>query len=154
MLKEFKEFIMRGNVVDMAVGIIIGAAFGAIVTSLVRDVIMPPIGLLLGNVDFTNLFVVLREGESLAGPYETLADAQAAGAVTIAYGVFVITIISFIIIAIVVFLLIRYINRIRRQFEAPKPAAVVNTKECPYCLSAIPIKATRCPHCTSELKAS
>jgi large conductance mechanosensitive channel len=152
MLKEFKEFIMRGNVVDMAVGIIIGAAFGAIVTSLVRDVIMPPIGLGLGNVDFTNLYVVLREGETVAGPYASLADAQAAGAVTINYGIFVITVISFIIIAFVVFMLIRYINRIRRQFEAPAPAAVVNTKECPFCLSTIPIKATRCPHCTSELK--
>jgi large conductance mechanosensitive channel len=152
MLKEFKEFIMRGNVVDMAVGIIIGAAFGAIVTSLVRDVIMPPIGLGLGNVDFTNLYVVLREGETVAGPYASLADAQAAGAVTINYGIFVITVISFIIIAFVVFMLIRYINRIRRQFEAPAQAAVVNTKECPFCLSTIPIKATRCPHCTSELK--
>lgn len=152
MLKEFKEFIMRGNVVDMAVGIIIGAAFGAIVTSLVRDVIMPPIGLLLGNVDFTNLYAVLREGEEVAGPYASLADAQAAGAVTINYGVFIITVISFIIIAFVVFMLIRYINRIRRQVEAPAPAAEVNTKECPYCLSSIPIKASRCPHCTSELK--
>ena len=152
MLKEFKEFVMRGNVVDMAVGIIIGAAFGAIVTSLVRDVIMPPIGLLLGDVDFANLYAVLKEGETVAGPYASLADAQAAGAVTINYGIFVLTIISFIIIAIAVFLLIRYINRIRRQVEAPQPAAVVNTKECPYCLSSIPIKATRCPHCTSELK--
>ncbi len=152
MLKEFREFIMRGNVVDMAVGIIIGAAFGAIVTSLVRDVIMPPIGLGLGNVDFTNLFVVLRDGETVAGPYATLADAQAAGAVTINYGIFVMAVISFLIVAFAVFLLVRSINRMRRQMEAPKPAAVANTKECPYCLSSIPIKATRCPHCTSELK--
>ncbi len=154
MLKEFREFIMRGNVVDMAVGIIIGAAFGAIVTSLVRDVIMPPIGLGLGNVDFTNLFVVLRDGETVAGPYATLADAQAAGAVTINYGIFVMAVISFLIVAFAVFLLVRSINRMRRQMEAPKPAAVANTKECPYCLSSIPIKATRCPHCTSELKAT
>lgn len=154
MLKEFKEFVMRGNVVDMAVGIIIGAAFGAIVTSLVRDVIMPPIGLLLGNVDFTNLYVVLREGEEIAGPYASLADAQAAGAVTINYGLFVITVISFIIIAFVVFMLIRYINKIRRQAEAPAPVAVADTKECPYCLSTVSIKATRCPHCTSELKVT
>jgi large conductance mechanosensitive channel len=151
MLKEFKEFAMRGNVVDMAVGIIIGAAFGTIVKSLVSDVIMPPIGLLLGNVDFTNLFAVLREG-SAAGPYASLADAQKVGAVTLNYGVFVNTIISFLIVAFAVFLLIRQINRLKREGETPPPEPT--TKDCPYCLSSIPIKATRCPHCTSELGAA
>ena len=148
MLKEFKEFAMRGNVVDMAVGIIIGAAFGQIVTSLVNDVLMPPIGLLLGNVDFTNLFMVLKEGAA-TGPYASLADAQAAGAVTLNYGLFVNTVISFVIVAFAVFLLIRSINRLQRQEEAPP--AEPTTKECPHCLSTIALKATRCPHCTSEL---
>ena len=146
MLKEFKEFIMRGNVIDMAVGIIIGAAFGTIIKSLVDDVIMPPIGLLLGKVDFSNLFLVIREGK-VAGVYETLAAAKAAGAVTINYGLFINTIISFLIVASAVFMLIRAVNQLKR--EAP---AEVTTKECPYCLSAIPIKATRCAHCTSEIK--
>jgi len=153
MVKEFKEFIMRGNVVDMAVGIIIGAAFGAIVNSLVRDVIMPPIGLALGRVDFTNLFVVLRQGE-LPGPYISLADAQAAGAVTINYGIFINTVIIFIVVAIAVFLLIRYINRLRRQTEGPEVEATPTTKECPYCASTIPVKAVRCPNCTSDLKTA
>ena len=148
MLKEFKEFVMRGNVVDMAVGIIIGAAFGTIITSLVNDVIMPPIGLLLGNVDFANLFILLKAG-SPAGPYALLADAQAAGAVTINYGVFINAVVSFLIVAFVIFLLIRSINRMKREEEAPP--AEPTTKECPYCLSTIPIKATRCAHCTSEL---
>ena len=147
MLKEFKEFAMRGNVVDMAVGIIIGAAFGTIVRSLVSDVIMPPIGLLLGNVDFTNLFVVLKEGAT-AGPYAALADAQAAGAVTLNFGVFINTIISFIIVAFAVFFVIRSINQMKRKEEAP---AAPTTKECPHCFTTIPIKATRCPHCTSQL---
>ena len=151
MFKEFKEFAMRGSVVDMAVGIIIGAAFGTIVKSLVSDVIMPPIGLLLGNVDFANLFVVLKEGAT-AGPYAALADAQAAGAVSMNYGVFINTIISFIIVAFVVFLLIRNINKLKRKQEAPP--AQPTTKECPYCFSTIPIKATRCAYCTSELKAA
>lgn len=154
MLKEFKEFIMRGNVVDMAVGIVIGAAFGAIVTSLVSDIIMPPVGLALGNVDFSNLFVVLEEGAT-AGPYASLADARAAGAVTINYGVFIITLISFLIIAAVIFFLIRTINRMRRQVEVPGPEAgpaEPTTKECPYCLSAIPLRASRCPNCTSQLE--
>ena len=150
MLKEFKEFAMRGNVIDMAVGIIIGAAFGTIVNSLVQDVIMPPIGLLLGNVDFTNIFAVLKEGK-VAGPYASIAAAKAGGAVTINFGVFVNTIISFILIAFAVFLLVRTINKMRRQEEAP-PAAPT-TKDCIYCFSNIPIKATRCPNCTSELKA-
>jgi len=152
MLKEFKEFAMRGNVVDMAVGIIIGAAFGTIVTSLVADVLMPPIGLLLGNIDFANLFIVLKEGAKAAGPYASLAAAKAAGAVTINYGFFINTVISFVIVAFAVFLLVRNINNLKRQEEAP-PAAPT-TKECPHCISAVPIKATRCPHCTSELKAA
>ncbi len=150
MLKEFKEFAMRGNVIDMAVGIIIGAAFGTIVSSLVADVIMPPIGLLLGRVDFSNLFVVLRGG-GVPGPYGTLVAAKQAGAVTLNYGAFVNTVISFLIVAFSVFLLIRGINRLRRQKEAPP--AVPTTKTCPYCFSTIPIKATRCAFCTSELKA-
>ncbi len=150
MLKEFKEFAMRGNVIDMAVGIIIGAAFGTIVTSLVQDVIMPPIGLLLGNVDFSNIFIVLKEGK-VAGPYASVATAKAAGAVTINFGVFINTIISFVLVAFAVFFLVRTINKMRRQEEAP-PAAPI-TKDCLYCFSSIPIKATRCPNCTSELKA-
>jgi large conductance mechanosensitive channel len=149
MLKEFKEFAMRGNAVDMAVGIIIGAAFGAIAKSLVSDIIMPPIGLLLGNVDFSSLFIVLKEG-AVAGPYASLADAQKAGAVTVNYGVFANTIVSFLIVAFAVFILIRNVNKLKRQEKAPP--AEPTTKECPYCLSVIPIKAVRCPHCTSELK--
>jgi large conductance mechanosensitive channel len=148
MFKEFKEFAMRGNVVDMAVGIIIGAAFGTIVKSLVSDVIMPPIGLLLGDVDFTNLFVVLKGGAT-AGPYASLADAQAAGAVSINYGVFINTIISFLIVAFAVFLIIKWINSLKRKEEVP--AAAPTTKECPHCFSTIPIKATRCAFCTSTL---
>ena len=151
MLKEFREFAMKGSVIDMAVGIIIGAAFGTIVNSLVQDVIMPPIGLLLGNADFSNIFAVLKEGK-VTGPYASVAAAKAAGAVTINFGVFVNTIISFILIAFAVFLLVRTINRMRRQEEAPAP--VPATKECTYCFSAIPIKATRCPNCTSELRGS
>ena len=150
MLKEFREFAMRGNVIDMAVGIIIGAAFGTIVNSLVQDVIMPPIGLLLGNVDFSNIFAVIKEGK-IAGPYASVVAAKAAGAVTINFGVFINTIISFILIAFAVFLLVRTINKMRRQEEVPPPAPT--TKECLYCFSAIPMKATRCPNCTSELKA-
>jgi large conductance mechanosensitive channel len=152
MLKEFKEFVMRGNVVDMAVGIIIGAAFGTIINSLVADVIMPPIGLLLGNIDFSNLFIVLKEGAKAPLPYESLTAAKAAGATSINYGIFINTIITFLIVAFAVFLLIRNINRLRRQEETPP--AVPTTKECSYCFSAIPIKATRCPHCTSDLKAA
>lgn len=151
MWKEFKEFAMRGNVVDMAVGIIIGAAFGTIVKSLVSDVIMPPIGLLLGNVDFSNLYAVLKQGTTV-GPYASLADAQAAGAVTINYGAFVNTIISFIIVAFAVFLLIRSINKLKRK--KAEPAAEPTTKACPFCQSAIHVKATRCPYCTSELKVA
>lgn len=149
MFKEFKEFALRGSVIDMAVGIIIGAAFGTIVNSLVSDIIMPPIGLILGKVDFSSLFIVLKEGK-VAGPYNSLAAAKAAGAVTINYGMFVNTIISFLIVAFAVFLLIRNINKLKREEETPP--AVPTTKGCPYCLSIIPIKATRCAHCTSELK--
>lgn len=151
MFKEFKEFAMRGNVMDMAVGIVIGAAFGTIVTSLVKDVIMPPIGLLLGNVDFANIFAVLKEGKTV-GPYASVAAAKAAGAVTINVGVFINTIINFLIVAFAIFLVIRSINRLKRKQEAP--AAAPTTKECSFCFTAIPIKATRCPNCTSELKSA
>jgi large conductance mechanosensitive channel len=149
MFKEFKEFAMRGNVVDMAVGIIIGAAFGTIVKSLVDDVIMPPIGLVLGNVNFSDFFLVLKEGTT-AGPYASLVAAQEAGAVTINYGVFVNAIISFLIVAFAMFLLIRAINELKRKEEAPPEEPT--TKECPYCFSTIPIKAVRCAHCISDLK--
>lgn len=148
MLKEFKEFAMRGNVIDMAVGIIIGGAFGTIVKSLVDDVLMPPIGLLVGGVDFSNFFLVLKEG-TVPGPYAALAGAKAAGAVTLNYGVFLNAVISFLIVAFAVFLLIKAINRLRREQEAA-PAAPTS-KDCRFCFSVIPIKATRCPHCTSEL---
>ena len=151
MFKEFKEFAMRGNVVDMAVGIIIGGAFGTIVKSLVSDVIMPPIGLLLGGVDFSNLFVVLQGGDP-AAPYATLADAQAAGAVTVNYGLLFDNTVSFVIVAFAVFMLIRGINRLKREEEAP--AAEPTEKDCPFCCSKVAIAATRCPHCTSELKAA
>jgi large conductance mechanosensitive channel len=149
MLKDFKEFAMRGNVVDMAVGIVIGAAFGTIVKSFVDDVLMPPIGLLLGNVDFSNLFITLKEGAKAAGPYASLAAAKAAGAVTLNLGVFINTVISFVIIAFAVFLVIKGINRMKKEEVAPP--AEPTTKECPFCLSTIALKATRCPHCTSEL---
>jgi len=145
MLKEFKEFAMRGNVLDMAVGIILGASFGGIVTSLVNDLLMPPIGLLLGRVDFSNLFVSLSSRH-----FDTLAAAKAAGAATINYGVFLNTIINFVIVAFAIFLLVRQVNRLRGP--APAPAAPTQ-KPCPYCCSPIPIAATRCPQCTSQLKA-
>jgi len=148
MLKEFKEFAMRGNVVDMAVGIIIGGAFGTIVKSLVSDVLMPPLGLLLGGVDFSNFFMILKDGAK-PGPYTALADAQAAGAVTVNYGVFLNTVISFLIVLFAVFLLVKGVNRLRRKQEAAPAAAT--TKECPFCFSMIAIKATRCPNCTSTL---
>lgn len=145
MLKEFRSFIMRGNVLDLAIAVIIGGAFGKIVTSLVNDALMPPIGLLLGKVNFGDLFL------NLSGtPYASLADAQAAGAPTVNYGLFLNTVIDFLIVALIVFLMVRAVNRL----QAPKPAAVPTTKDCPYCFSAIHIKATRCPSCTSELKAS
>jgi large conductance mechanosensitive channel len=151
MFKEFKEFAMRGNVVDMAVGIIIGAAFGTIVKSLVADIIMPPIGLLLGNVDFSNLFIVLK-GAAAGDAFASLADAQKAGAVTLNYGLFINTIISFLIVAFAIFLLIKGLNKMKREEEAPPEEPT--TKECPRCLSTISIKATRCAHCTSDLEAA
>ena len=147
MFKEFREFAMRGNVVDMAVGIVIGASFGAIISSLVADVIMPPIGLMLGDVDFSNLFVTLKEGAKAAAPYASLADAKAAWAVTVNIGVFVNTIISFLIVAFAMFLVIRGMNRMKKE----APAAAPTTKECAFCFTTIPLKATRCPQCTSQL---
>ena len=144
MLKEFKKFAMRGNVVDMAIGVIIGGAFGKIITSLINDVIMPPIGMLLGQVNFADLFLDLS-GKG----YPSLAAAQEAGAATINYGLFLNTILDFIVVALVIFLLVRQINRMQKQEETP-PAAPT-TKKCPYCFTEIPIEATRCPHCTSEL---
>jgi large conductance mechanosensitive channel len=149
MFKEFKEFALKGNVLDLAVGIVIGAAFTSIVNSLVADIIMPPIGLLLGKVDFSNLFLALKDGK-VPGPYETLAAAKAAGAVTMNIGLFVNAIISFVIVAFAVFLLVKGFNQLRKQKAAE--AAPVTTRDCPFCFSAIPLKATRCPHCTSEMK--
>lgn len=143
MLKEFKDFAMRGNVLDMAIGIVIGAAFGKVIASFVEDILMPPLGRLVGRVDFTNLFLSLN-GQH----YDTLAAAKAAGAPTVNYGLFINTLITFIIIAFVIFLLVRQINRFR-----PKPAAPPVTKDCPRCGMAIPLKAARCPHCTSELSS-
>ncbi|HEX4003291.1 MAG TPA: large-conductance mechanosensitive channel protein MscL [Candidatus Acidoferrales bacterium] len=145
MWKEFKAFAMRGNVLDMAVGIIIGAAFGRIITSLVSDIIMPPIGLVLGKVDFSTLFLNIS-GKT----YATLAEAKAANAATINYGMFLNTVIDFLIVAFVIFMLVRQVNKWNR----PAPAPEATTKDCPYCFSAIPIKATRCPNCTSELRAA
>jgi large conductance mechanosensitive channel len=150
MLKEFREFAMRGNVIDMAVGIIIGGAFGTIVKSLVSDVLMPPLGLLMGGVDFSNLFIILKKGAAQPGPYVALADAQTAGAVTVNYGIFLNTIISFLIVAFAVFMLVKGVNNLKRQQQPAAPT----TKECPYCLSVIPIKANRCAHCTSTLDKS
>jgi large conductance mechanosensitive channel len=147
MLKEFKEFALRGNVIDMAVGIIIGAAFGTIVGSLVADILMPPVGLLMGY-DFSNLFIILKEGAS-PGQYATLAEAKKAGAVTLNYGLFINSVVNFLIVAFSMFLLIRSLGRLWVKEEAPvKPPT---TKECAYCFSAVPLKATRCPHCTSTL---
>lgn len=150
MLKEFREFILRGNVLDLAVGVIIGAAFGGVVTSLVNDVIMPPIGLGLGQVDFKDLFVLLKEGTT-PGPYASVAAAKAAGAVTLSYGAFLNTVINFLIVGFAIFLIVRLANKLHRKAEAPPAPAV---KDCPYCLSSVPLKATRCAHCTSELKAA
>jgi large conductance mechanosensitive channel len=144
MLKEFKAFAMRGNVLDMAVGIIIGAAFGRIITSLVNDVLMPPIGLLLGKVDFSSLFLNIS-GKS----YASLADARAAGAATVNYGVFLNTVIDFVIVAFAIFLVVRQINR----WSKPAPVPAASSKECPFCFSSIPVRASRCPNCTSELPA-
>jgi large conductance mechanosensitive channel len=150
MLKEFKEFALRGNVVDMSVGIMIGGAFGAIARSLVTDVVMPPIGLITGNVEFEDKFLLLRDGVP-PGPYNTLADAQAAGAVTMNHGLFLNSVLTFLVVAVAVFFLVRAINRLRRK-EDPLPEDPT-TKVCDYCRSQIAIKAIRCPHCTSELAA-
>jgi large conductance mechanosensitive channel len=144
MLKEFKEFAMRGNVIDLAVGVIIGAAFGAVVTSLVSDVIMPPIGKMLGGMDFKDFFVALD-----GGTYKTLEEVKKAGVPAIAYGNFINTVINFLIVAFAVFILIKQVNR----FKAPAPVAATSTKECGFCGMTIPLKANRCPHCTSELRA-
>ncbi|HAY21126.1 MAG TPA: large conductance mechanosensitive channel protein MscL [Desulfobacterales bacterium] len=148
MFKDFREFAMRGNVVDMAVGIIIGAAFGIIVKSLVDDVIMPPLGILLGNVDFSNIFLVLKEGK-VAGPYASVAAAKEAGAVTVNIGLFVNAVINFLIVAFAIFILVRGMNKLKKE----KPVDPT-TKECPYCFSTIPIQASRCPYCTSALTTS
>ncbi len=148
MLKEFKNFAMRGNVLDMAVGIIIGSAFGVIIKSFVDDILMPPIGLALENRDFSNLFIILKEG-AVPGPYQSLALAKEVGAVTINYGVFFNAVINFLIIAIALFLLIRAVNRL--NYEAQAPPTEPTEKECTYCFTSIPIKAIRCPNCTSEL---
>ena len=151
MFKEFKEFAMRGNVVDMAVGIVIGAAFGTIIKSLVSDVITPPIGMLMGGVDFTNLFAVLKEGTEIAAPYASLADAETAGAVTINYGVFINTVISFLIVAFAVFMLVKAMNSAKKKEEAA-PAAAPTTKKCGKCFSEISLEATRCAFCTSDVQ--
>lgn len=152
MWKEFKEFIMRGSVVDLAVGIVIGAAFAPIAKSLVDDIIMPPIGLLLGGVEFDNLFLILKQGAP-EGPYSTLAAAQEAGAVTISYGLFVNAVLTFCVVAFAVFLLIKAINRMRRADEGAAPEDPT-TRKCPHCLMDIPFMATRCAHCTAELAAA
>lgn len=146
MWKEFKEFAVRGNMIDLAVGIIIGTAFGKIVTSFVNDILMPPLGLLMGRLNLSDHFIVLSGGQ-----YPTLAQAREAGAVTLNYGLFISTIVDFILVAFAIFLLVRWINRLKAQ-PAPAPAALPTTKDCPYCFTAIPIQATRCPNCTSELK--
>ncbi len=149
-LKEFKEFAVKGNVIDLAVGVVIGGAFGSIVKSLVDDVIMPPIGLLVGNVDFANLFFVLKEGAKQAGPYASVAAAKQAGAVTMNIGLFINSLVSFTIVAFAIFMLVKAINKLKR--EAPVEATpVAATKECRYCLSSVPEKASRCPCCTSQL---
>ena len=148
MFKEFKEFALRGNVLDLAIGIIIGGAFSTIVSSFVADILMPPIGLLLGNADLSELFINLSGGR-----YETLAAAEEAGAATINYGLFINSIVDFVIIAFALFLIVRQVNRLQRQAEEEQPAEPT-TKECPYCLAEIPIEATRCQHCTSQLESA
>jgi len=152
MLKEFKEFAMKGSVLDMAIGIVIGGAFSPIVKSLVDDVLMPPIGMLMGGVDFANMFAILKEGAKAAGPYDSLAAAQEAGAVTVNYGAFINTIVTFVIVAFAIFMMVKSINRWKQEEEAPP--AEPTTKSCGYCDTEIPIAATRCPHCTSELRAA
>jgi len=151
MLKEFKDFALRGNVMDMAIGIIIGASFTTIVNSLVKDILMPPIGWLLGGVDFENFYLTVKTGTP-TGPYLSLVDAQAAGAVTVNYGLFINSIISFLIVAIAMFLLIRAINRLQEGKTEEDQDPAPTTRDCPFFFSSIPIKATRCPNCTSQLK--
>ena len=153
MIGEFRKFIMRGNVLDLAVGIIICVAFTGIVNSLVKDIIMPPVGLALGGLDFSNIYLLLRPGPEIPGPYASLAEAQTAGAVTLNIGVFVSAIINFLIVAFVVFLLVRAVNRMTQPItkRIEKPGEPVN-KECPFCITSIPYKATRCPNCTSQLE--
>ncbi len=153
-LSEFKKFAMRGNVLDMAVGIIIGAAFGKIVDSVVKDMIMPPLGILLGEIDFANLFFVLKDGAGAPSPYPSLSAAQAAGAVTLNIGLFLNTVISFIIVAFAVFMLIKAVNTLQAKLDTKEQEAAPTTKECPYCFSKIDIRATRCPECTTELSPS
>ena len=147
MLKEFKAFIMRGSVLDLAVGVIIGAAFGSIVKSLVDDILMPPIGLALGGVDFANKFLVLKEGAKAAAPYASLGAAKDAGAVTLNYGVFINQIVTFLIVAACIFMVVRAVARL----QGPPPAPAASTKSCPFCATDIPLAAKRCPHCTSQL---
>ena len=148
MLKDFRTFILRGNVIDLAIGVIIGVAFGAVVKSLVDDVIMPPIGLATGGIDFSNKFVVLKDGAAAAGPYASVAAAKAAGATTLNYGLFVNNVVSFLIVGFCAFLLVRFVNHLMRTHEAPVAA---KTKSCPYCTLEIPLNASRCPNCTSQL---
>lgn len=147
MLKEFKEFALKGNMMDMAVGIILGGAFGTIIKSLVDDILMPPLGMLTGGIDFTNKFVVLQEGTTTAAPYATLAAAKDAGATVVSYGSFISNLISFLILAFAVFLMVKGMNKLRKE----APAAAPSTRECPRCLGNVPIKATRCQFCTSDL---
>ena len=147
MWNDFKAFVMRGNVMDLAVGVIIGAAFGAIVKSLVDDVIMPPLGLITGGLDFTNQFVLLKEGTKVPGPYATPAAAKEAGAVTLNYGAFLNSVLTFLIVAAAIFVIVRLVNRLYRQPAPPTP----DTKPCPYCTMSVSLQATRCPHCTSDL---
>lgn len=149
MLKDFRTFIMRGNVMDLAVGVVIGAAFGAVVKSLVDDIIMPPIGLVTGGADFRDKFLVLKDGATATGPYPSFTAAKAAGAVTLNYGAFINTIITFLIVALAIFMLVRVVNRMAKRPAPPAP----NTKPCPFCTMVIPLAATRCPNCTSELAA-
>ena len=151
MLKEFKEFAVKGNALDMAVGVVVGSAFGAIVNSLVTDILMPPLGLLLGKTDFSNLFLILKKG-TVEGPFSTLAEAQEAGAVTFSYGLFLNRVISFLLAAFARFLILKVINRLRKPEEPVLPPPVTTEKSCPFCLSTIPLKALRCPHCTSTLE--
>lgn len=149
MWSDFKAFIMRGNVLDLAVAVVIGAAFGTVVKSLVDDIIMPPIGLVLGHVDFSNMYALLKPGVKVGPPYASLADAKAAGAVTLNYGTFINDVIGFVIVALAIFLVIRAANKVYRR-----PVPTTTTRPCPYCATDIPLAATRCPHCTSELKAA